>query len=47
MAANDIQKLNDARFHTIEAVAHATVRKLSEVRGLLEAKILKIKDLIK
>ena len=47
VAANDIQKLNDAGFHTIESVAHATVRKLSEVRGLSEAKVLKLKDIVK
>lgn len=47
IAANDLQKLNDAGFHTIESVAHATVRKLSEVRGLSEAKVLKLKDLVK
>eukprot|EP00579_Thalassiosira_antarctica_P001282 CAMPEP_0201868036 /NCGR_PEP_ID=MMETSP0902-20130614/2083_1 /ASSEMBLY_ACC=CAM_ASM_000551 /TAXON_ID=420261 /ORGANISM="Thalassiosira antarctica, Strain CCMP982" /LENGTH=344 /DNA_ID=CAMNT_0048393321 /DNA_START=51 /DNA_END=1085 /DNA_ORIENTATION=- len=47
VAANDIQKLNDAGFHTIESVAHATVRKLSEVRGLSEAKVMKLKDIVK
>lgn len=47
VAVNDIQKLNDAGFHTIESVAHSTVRKLSEVRGLSEAKVLKLKDIVK
>ncbi|KAK1746651.1 DNA repair protein RAD51 [Skeletonema marinoi] len=47
VAVNDIQKLNDAGFHTVESVAHATVRKLSEVRGLSEAKVLKIKEIVK
>lgn len=47
VAANDIQKLTDAGFHTIESVAHATVRKLSEVRGLSEAKVLKLKEIVK
>ena len=47
VAANDIQKLNDAGFHTIESVAHSTVRKLSEVRGLSEAKVIKLKDIVK
>ncbi|KAL7549019.1 hypothetical protein ACHAWF_012286 [Thalassiosira exigua] len=47
VAANDIQKLNDAGFHTIESVAHATVRKLSEVRGLSEAKVNKLKEIVK
>lgn len=47
VAANDIQKLNDAGFHTIESVAHATIRKLSEVRGLSEAKVIKLKDIVR
>lgn len=47
VAPNDIQKLNDAGFHTMESVAHATVRKLSEVRGLSEAKVNKLKDIVK
>lgn len=47
VAANDIQKLNDAGFHTIESVAHSTIRKLSEVRGLSEAKVIKLKDIVK
>lgn len=47
VAANDIQKLNDAGFHTMESVAHATIRKLSEVRGLSEAKVVKLKDIVK
>ncbi|KAL7516635.1 hypothetical protein ACHAWX_001631 [Stephanocyclus meneghinianus] len=47
VAASDIQKLNDAGFHTVESVAHSTVRKLSEVRGLSEAKVLKLKEIVK
>jgi DNA repair protein RAD51 len=47
VAVNDIQKLNDAGFHTLESVAHCTVRKLSEVRGLSEAKVLKLKEIVK
>lgn len=47
VAINDIQKLNDAGFHTIESVAHTTVRKLSEVRGLSEAKVIKLKEIVK
>jgi DNA repair protein RAD51 len=39
--------LSDAGFHTVESVAHATVRRLSEVRGLSEAKVLKIKEIVK
>lgn len=47
IAANDIQKLNDAGYHTVESIAHATARKLSEVKGISEAKVLKLKDIVK
>jgi DNA repair protein RAD51 len=74
IAASDIQKLNEAGFHTVESVslsrscrrnlfliagtltsllssipqvAHATIRKLSEVKGISEAKVQKIKDIVK
>lgn len=47
IAANDIQKLNAAGYHTLESVAHATVRKLSDVKGISEAKVLKIKEITK
>lgn len=43
----DIQKLKQGGFHTIEAVAHATMRKLLEVKGLSEPKVVKLKELIK
>ena len=45
--ANDIQKLQDAGYHTVEAIAHSTVRKLSDVKGISEAKVLKIKEIVK
>jgi DNA repair protein RAD51 len=47
IAANDIQKLNAAGFHTIESIAHATIRKLSDVKGISEAKVLKLKEIVK
>lgn len=47
LAANDIQKLNDAGYHTVESVAHATARKLADVKGISEAKVQKIKDIVK
>lgn len=47
VAANDIQKLADAGFHTLESIAHTTVRKLAEVRGLSEAKVVKLKEIVK
>ena len=39
IASGDIQKLNDAGYHTVESIAHATVRKLSEVKGISENKV--------
>ena len=47
IAANDIQKLQVAGYNTVESVAHATVRKLSDVKGISEAKVLKLKELVK
>lgn len=47
IAANDIQKLQAAGFHTVESIAHATIRKLSDVKGISEAKVLKIKEIVK
>lgn len=43
----DINKLKEAGFHTIEAVAHATLRKLTEVKGISEQKAQKLKETIK
>ena len=39
---SDVQKLKDAGFHTLEAVAWATVKQLTEIKGVSEAKALKI-----
>ncbi|GAG95675.1 unnamed protein product, partial [marine sediment metagenome] len=47
IAANDVQKLNDAGFHTVESIAHATSRKLATVKGISEAKVNKLKDVAK
>mmetsp|Transcript_8353 Transcript_8353/g.15760 ORF Transcript_8353/g.15760 Transcript_8353/m.15760 type:complete len:348 (+) Transcript_8353:151-1194(+) len=47
VAMNDIQKLNDAGFYTVESIAHATSRKLAEVKGISEAKVNKLKDIAK
>lgn len=47
IAANDIQKLNSAGYYTIESVAHATARKLQDVKGISEAKVLKLKEIVK
>lgn len=42
--AGDVQKLKAAGFHTVESVAFATRRKLSEVKGISEAKAAKIQE---
>lgn len=34
-------------YHTVEAIAHSTMRKLTEVKGLSEAKAAKLKEIIK
>jgi DNA repair protein RAD51 len=47
IAANDIQKLNDAGFHTVESIAHATTRRLEDIKGISEAKVKKLKDTVK
>ena len=47
IAAADIAKLQAAGYHTIESVAHSTVRKLSDVKGISEAKVLKLKEIVK
>jgi len=47
IAANDIQKLQNAGYHTVESIAHATVRKLSDVKGISEAKVAKLKEIVK
>ena len=43
----DVDKLKSAGFNTIESVAHATLRKLQEVKGISEQKAIKLKELIK
>ena len=47
VAKTDITKLKTAGYHTVQSIAHNSVRRLSEVKGLSEQKILKIKELIK
>jgi len=47
IAMNDIQKLNLAGFYTVESIAHATMRKLTDVKGISEAKVQKLKELVK
>jgi len=47
IATNDIQKLNAAGYFTLESVAHATARKLQDVKGISEAKVQKLKEIVK
>lgn len=47
IATNDIQKLQDAGYFTVESIAHSTVRKLTDVKGLSENKVIKIKNIVK
>ena len=47
IAFNDIQKLTDAGYHTVESIAHATTRKLAEIKGISEAKVIKLKGIAK
>ena len=43
----DITKLKNGGFHTVQSLAHNSVRRLCEVKGMSEMKIQKIKELIK
>lgn len=43
----DIQKLKSGGFHTIESIAHSTLRKLVEVKGISDQKAIKLKEIIK
>jgi DNA repair protein RAD51 len=43
----DIQKLKLGGYHTVEAIAHSTLRKLCDVKGVSEQKAQKLKDIIK
>mmetsp|Transcript_3741 Transcript_3741/g.6946 ORF Transcript_3741/g.6946 Transcript_3741/m.6946 type:complete len:256 (-) Transcript_3741:634-1401(-) len=47
ISSADIAKLNEAGYYTVESLAHATVRRLTDVKGISEAKVLKLKDLSK
>mmetsp|Transcript_8108 Transcript_8108/g.17472 ORF Transcript_8108/g.17472 Transcript_8108/m.17472 type:complete len:346 (+) Transcript_8108:72-1109(+) len=47
IAANDLQKLQNAGYYTVESIAHATSRRLSDVKGISEAKVLKLKEIVK
>ncbi|KAI8105737.1 hypothetical protein M9434_000319 [Picochlorum sp. BPE23] len=44
IAAADIKKLREGGFHTVEAVSFASKRELTEIKGVSEAKVGKIKE---
>lgn len=44
IAAADIKKLKEGGINTIEAVAFASKKELSEIKGISEAKVVKIKE---
>lgn len=44
VAASDLAKLKQAGYHTVEAVAYATKRRLCEIKGVSEAKAAKIQE---
>ncbi|CAM9462615.1 unnamed protein product [Phaeothamnion confervicola] len=46
VARTDVQRLSEAGFCTVEAVAHATVRKLTEVKGISDVKAAKLKEIV-
>ena len=43
-SSNDVKKLQAAGFHTVEAVAFASIKQLITIKGLSEAKAQKMKD---
>ena len=43
----DIAKLKAGGYNTIESVAHSTLRKLTDVKGISEQKATKLKEIIK
>lgn len=47
IAKVDIKKLKEAGYNTIESIAHATTRKLADVKGMSEGKVQKLRDAIK
>ena len=40
--ASDVKKLQDGGFHTVESVAYATMKKLTVIKGISDAKAQKI-----
>jgi predicted RecB family nuclease len=42
VAASDIKKLKEGGINTVEALAHATKRELCAIKGISEAKVVKL-----
>lgn len=47
IAKADIAKLKAGGYHTIESIAHSTLRKLTDVKGISDQKAMKLKEIIK
>eukprot|EP00752_Nemacystus_decipiens_P009397 g8400.t1 len=43
---NDVQRLSEAGYCTVESIAHCTIRKLVEVKGISEQKAAKLKETV-
>eukprot|EP00605_Chrysophyceae_sp_TOSAG23-4_P000150 GSChrysophyteH1.ASY1.ANO1.173.1 assembled CDS len=43
----DVMKLKAGGYNTIESIAHTTLRKMQDVKGISEQKAIKVKDIIK
>ena len=42
--ANDLKKLREAGYYTVESVAQATKKELTEVKGISEQKVAKLQE---
>ncbi len=47
ISKNDVQKLKAGGFHTIESLAHSSIRQITNVKGVSDQKATKLKQLIK
>ena len=47
ISKNDVQKLKTGGFHTIESLAHSSIRQITNVKGVSDQKAAKLKQLIK
>jgi Helix-hairpin-helix domain/Rad51 len=44
VGAAEIKKLKDGHIHTVDALAHASKKELAQIKGLSEAKVVKLKE---